>query len=206
MARTFQPFQIRKRVERIILLRTRLLTLLIAVAATVGGTAAVTASASAAGLTGAGSTLVAPLMANWISTFEIKEGIPVKYAAVGSGTGIAQITARTVDFGASDAPLTPEQASACNNCVHVPWALSATGIGYNVPGVKKLNLTGKLLAGIYFGRITNWSDPKLKKINPKGHLPNLTITPVFRSDSSGDTYAFTNFLTKVSPAWKAEIG
>ena len=145
------------------MLRNRLLAALIAVVATIGGTASVApAGASAAGLTGAGSTLVAPLMANWISNFEIKEGIAVKYAAVGSGTGIAQITARTVDFGASDAPLTPEQASACNGCVHIPWALSATAVGYNVPGVKKLQLTGKVLAGIYFGRITKWNDPKIK--------------------------------------------
>lgn len=187
--------------------RTRLLTLLIAVAGTVGGTAAVsTATASAAGLTGAGSTLVAPLMGNWIANFEIKEGIAVKYAAVGSGTGIAQITARTVDFGASDAPMTPEQAAACNGCVQIPWALSATGLGFNIPGVKKLNLTGKILAGIYFGRITKWNDPKIKKINPKAHLPNLTITPIFRSDGSGDTYAFTNYLSKISPAWKSEVG
>jgi phosphate transport system substrate-binding protein len=164
------------------------------------------ASASAAGLTGAGSTLVAPLMNNWIANFEIKEGIPVKYAPVGSGTGIAQITARTVDFGASDAPLTPEQASACNGCVQIPWALSATGIGFNIPGVKKLNLTGKILAGIYFGKITKWNDPKIKKINPKAHLPGLTITPIFRSDGSGDTYAFTNYLSKISPAWKSEVG
>lgn len=189
------------------MLRTRLLTLLIAVTGTVGGMAAVsTASASAAGLTGAGSTLVAPLMNNWIATFEVKEGIPVKYAAVGSGTGIAQITARTVDFGASDAPMTPEQAAACNGCVQIPWALSATGIGFNIPGVKKLNLTGKILAGIYFGKITKWNDPKIKKINPKAHLPNLTITPIFRSDGSGDTYAFTNYLSKISPAWKSEVG
>lgn len=189
------------------MLRTRLLTLLIAVTGTVGGMATVSAaSASAAGLTGAGSTLVAPLMNNWIANFEIKEGIPVKYAAVGSGTGIAQITARTVDFGASDAPLTPEQASACNSCVQIPWALSATGVGFNIPGVKKLNLTGKILAGIYFGKITKWNDPKIKKINPKAKLPGLTITPIFRSDGSGDTYAFTNYLSKISPAWKNEVG
>ncbi|HWW66435.1 MAG TPA: phosphate ABC transporter substrate-binding protein PstS [Solirubrobacterales bacterium] len=168
--------------------------------------AVATASASAAGLTGAGSTLVAPLMANWISTFEIREGIPVKYGAVGSGAGIAQITARTVDFGASDAPLTPEQATACNGCVQIPWALSATGIGFNIPGVKKLNLTGKIIAGIYFGKITKWNDPKIKKINPKTKLPGLTITPVFRSDGSGDTYAFTNYLSKVSASWKNEVG
>jgi phosphate transport system substrate-binding protein len=165
-----------------------------------------TAGASAAGLTGAGSTLVAPLMNNWINGFEIKEGIPVKYGAVGSGTGIAQITARTVDFGASDAPLTPEQATACNGCVQIPWALSATGLGINIPGLKKVNVNGSILAGIYFGKITKWNDPKIKKINPGVKLPGLTITPVFRSDGSGDTYAFTNYLSKVSSAWKNEVG
>jgi phosphate transport system substrate-binding protein len=189
------------------LIRNRLPRVAIALAVAVVGTASVaTASASAAGLSGAGSTLVAPLMANWINGFEIKEGIPVKYSAVGSGTGISQITARTVDFGASDAPLTPEQAASCNGCVQIPWALSATAIGYNLPGIKKLNLTGKILSGIYFGRITKWNDPKIAKVNPKTKLPNLTITPVFRSDGSGDTYAFTNYLSKVSPAWKSEVG
>ena len=131
------------------------------------------ASASAAGLTGAGSTLVAPLMANWINGFEIKEGIPVKYGAVGSGAGIAQITARTVDFGASDAPLTPEQGSACNSCVQVPWALSATGVGFNVPGVKKLNLSGSVLAGIYFGKITKWNDAEDQETQPGGETARL---------------------------------
>jgi phosphate transport system substrate-binding protein len=180
---------------------------LVAVALTATGMASVgTAGASAAGLTGAGSTLVAPLMANWISGFEIKEGIPVKYGAVGSGTGIAQITARTVDFGASDAPLTPEQAAACNGCVQIPWALSATGIGFNLPGVKKLNLTGKILAGIYFGKITQWNDAKIKQVNPGVKLPGLTITPVYRSDGSGDTYTFTQYLSKISPAWRSEVG
>ncbi len=164
------------------------------------------ANASAAGLNGAGSSLVAPLMANWISGFEIKEGIPVKYASVGSGAGIAQITARTVDFGASDAPLTPEQAGACNNCVQIPWALTGVAIGFHIPGVKKLNLSGSILAGIYFGKITKWNDPKIKKLNPKTHLPGMTITPVFRSDGSGDTYAFTDYLSKVSKAWKNEVG
>jgi phosphate transport system substrate-binding protein len=189
------------------LIRNRLLGLFIAVAGTVGGMATVsTAGASAAGLTGAGSTLVAPLMANWINGFEIKEGIPVKYGAVGSGTGIAQITARTVDFGASDAPLTPEQASACNGCVQIPWALSATGLGFNLPGVKKLNLTGPILAGIYFGKITKWNDPKIVKANSGVKIPGLAITPVFRSDGSGDTYAFTNYLSKVSKSWKTEVG
>jgi phosphate transport system substrate-binding protein len=189
------------------LIRNRLLAILIAVGGTVGGTAAVsTASASAAGLSGAGSTLVAPLMTNWINGFEIKEGIPVKYAAVGSGEGIKAISNGTVDFGASDAPMTPEQEAKCNSCVTIPWALSATGIGFNIPGVKKLNLSGAVLAGIYFGKITNWNDPKIAELNPKTKLPNLTITPIYRSDGSGDTYAFTNYLSKISPAWKSEVG
>jgi phosphate transport system substrate-binding protein len=191
------------------LIRKRLLTLFLAIAATVGGTAAVsTATASAAGLTGAGSTLVAPLMANWINGFEIKEGIPVKYGSVGSGAGIAQITARTVDFGASDAPLTPEQAAACNGCVQIPWGLSAVGIGYNLPGIKKgsLKLSGKLLAAIYFGRITKWNDPKIKALNPGLKLPGQTITPVFRTDGSGTTYAFVRYLSKISAAWRNEVG
>jgi phosphate transport system substrate-binding protein len=190
-----------------LLIRNRLLAILIAVGGTVGGTAAVaTASASAAGLTGAGSTLVAPLMTNWINGFEIKEGIPVKYSAVGSGEGIKLISKGAVDFGASDAPMTPEQASGCNGCVTIPWALSATGLGFNIPGVKKINLSGKVIAGIYFGTITNWNDPKIAKLNPKTKLPNLAITPVYRSDGSGDTYAFTNYLSKISPAWKSEVG
>jgi len=170
--------------------------------------ATISTAAASANLTGAGSSLVAPLMANWINGFEAANhgNAKVTYGSVGSGAGIAQITARTVDFGASDAPLTPEQAAACNGCVQIPWALSATGVGFNVPGVRKLSLTGSILAGIYFGKITNWRDAKIKKLNPKAHLPNLAITPVYRSDGSGDTYAFTNYLSKVSKPWKNEVG
>ena len=111
---------------------------------------------------------------------------------------------RTVDFGASDAPLTPEQAAACNGCVQIPWALTATGLGFHLHGVKKLNLSGPVIAGIYFGKITKWNDPKIKKLNPEVHLPGTPITPIYRSDGSGDTYAFTNYLSKVSKAWKNE--
>jgi phosphate transport system substrate-binding protein len=168
--------------------------------------ATVSTAVASAGLTGAGSTLVAPLMANWINGFQIRSGIPVTYGAVGSGAGIAQITARTVDFGASDAPLTPDQAAACNGCVQIPWALTAVGVGFHIQGVHKLNLSGPILVGIYSGRITKWNDPKIKKLNPKAHLPNLTITPVYRSDGSGDTYAFTNYLSKVSSGWRGSVG
>jgi phosphate transport system substrate-binding protein len=191
------------------LIRNRLLAFLIAVAGTVtvGGMATVS-TAAASELTGAGSSLVAPLMANWINGFQVhmNGGAKVTYASVGSGAGIAQITARTVDFGASDAPLTPEQASACNGCVQIPWALTATGIAYHLDGVKKLRLSGPVLAGIYLGRITKWNNPKIKKLNPKVHLPGTTITPVFRSDGSGDTYAFTNYLSKVSKTWRSSVG
>ena len=186
------------------MIRSKLLGLAIALTATLA-LAAYPAVASAA-LTGAGSTLVAPLMANWTSGFESGGGTSVKYAAVGSGTGIAQITARSVDFGASDAPLTGEQASACDGCVQIPWALSATGLGFNLPGVSKLNLSGPLLAEIYLGKIKKWNDAKIKKANPKAKLPDTPITPIFRSDGSGDTYAFTEFLSKVSPTWKSQVG
>jgi phosphate transport system substrate-binding protein len=168
-----------------------------------------TAAASAAGgtLNGAGSTLVAPLEAEWASAFASKTGNTVNYNPVGSGTGIAQISAGTVDFGASDAPLNPTQAAGCHNCIEIPWALSATGVGYNVPGAgHKLHLTGSLLAGIYLGHITNWNDSRIARANKGVHLPNLKITPVFRSDGSGDTYAFTNYLSHVSGAWKSSVG
>ncbi len=166
---------------------------------------AVPAFASAA-LTGAGSTLVAPLMANWISGFESSTGIGVKYAAVGSGEGIKQIVNRTVDFGASDAPLTSEQAAECNGCVTIPWALTATGVGVNVPGLSKVNLSGPVLAEIFMGKVTKWNEKKIAALNPKAKLPSTAITPIFRSDGSGDTYAFTNYLSKVSPAWRSQYG
>jgi phosphate ABC transporter phosphate-binding protein len=145
-------------------------------------------------------------MANWISGFESGGGTSVKYAPVGSGEGIKQISNRTVDFGASDAPMTSEQAAECNGCVTIPWALSATGVGVNVPGVSKLNLSGPVLAEIFMGKITKWNAPKIAKLNPKAKLPATPITPVFRSDGSGDTYAFTNYLSKVSPAWRSQYG
>jgi phosphate transport system substrate-binding protein len=166
---------------------------------------AVPAMASAA-LTGAGSTLVAPLMANWITGFESGGGTSIRYAPVGSGEGIKQIANRTVDFGASDAPMTSEQAAECNGCVTIPWALSATGVGYNVPNVAKLNLSGPVLAEIFMGKITKWDDRRIAKLNPKAKLPGTAITPIYRSDGSGDTYAFTNYLSKVSPTWRSQFG
>jgi phosphate transport system substrate-binding protein len=125
---------------------------------------------------------------------------------VGSGAGIAQISARSVDFGASDAPLTGNQAAACKECVQIPWALTATGIAFNLTGIRKLNLTGPVLAEIYRGKIVNWNAPAIAKLNKGLKLPNLKITPVYRSDGSGDTYAFTDYLARISATWKSQVG
>jgi phosphate transport system substrate-binding protein len=164
-------------------------------------------SAAAAGsLTGAGSTLVAPLEAYWGQEFQHLYGDTVTYAAVGSGAGIAQISARTVDFGASDAPLTSAQAAACNQCVQIPWALSATGVAFHLEGIRKLNLTGPVVAEIFLGKITSWNAPAIVKLNKGISLPNLKITPVFRSDGSGDTFAFTDYLSRISSTWKSQVG
>jgi phosphate transport system substrate-binding protein len=172
----------------------------------VSATTAWTANATAANLTGAGSTLVAPLMAKWSQDFQSKTGVGVTYGAVGSGAGISQITARTVNFGASDAPLTAAQAQSCNNCIQIPWALTATGIAYHINGVKRLNLTGPVIAAIYLNHITKWNDPSIQKLNKGVKLPDLKITPAFRSDGSGDTYAFTDWLSRISPSWKRKVG
>jgi phosphate transport system substrate-binding protein len=180
----------------------------VAVAAPVGFTS-LTSSAAAAGgtLNGAGSTLVAPLEADWAAAYHAKTGNTVNYQAVGSGTGISDISSRNVDFGASDAPLTPSQASSCHGCVMIPWALTATGVGYNVPGAgNSLKLTGPVLAKIYLGQITTWNNPAIKKLNKGKRLPNLRITTVHRSDGSGDTYAFTNYLDHVSGAFTSKTG
>jgi phosphate transport system substrate-binding protein len=112
-----------------------------------------------------------------------------------------------VDFGASDAPLTPDQFSACKGCVQIPWALSATSIPYNVSGAPwGLKITGGLLADIYLGKIKKWNDPKIKKLNPGVNLPSTDITPIYRSDSSGTTYNFTEYLSKVSREWRTRVG
>jgi len=157
-------------------------------------------------LVGAGSTLVAPLVAQWSNDYAKKTGTTITYGSIGSGGGIAQITARTVDFGASDAPFSPDQASACKACLQVPWALAATLVAYNLTGAPKLKLDGSTLANIYLGKIKRWNDPAIARLNPGSTLPTTKITPIFRSDGSGDTYAFSDFLSKVSPEWKSKEG
>jgi phosphate transport system substrate-binding protein len=179
----------------------------LALAAAVSPGQASTSRSTAGTLTGAGSTLVYPLVSQWGADYQSTAGVGITYGAVGSGAGIAQITARTVDFGASDAPMTPDQSSAAKGVLQIPWALAATVVSYNVPGPKAhIRLTGSVLANIFLGQITTWNDPAIKKLNPKAPLPDLEITPVYRSDGSGDTFVFTDYLTQVSAPWRANVG
>jgi phosphate transport system substrate-binding protein len=158
-------------------------------------------------ISGAGSTFVAPLIAQWIPAIGKAHGYTLQYSAIGSGGGIASITARDVDFGASDAPLSPDQFSSCNGCIQIPWALAATSVFYNIPGAKNLlRMDGSTLTNIYMGKITNWNDPAIAKLNPGVTLPDLKITVAHRSDGSGTTFNFSDYLSSVSSAWKNQVG
>jgi phosphate transport system substrate-binding protein len=185
------------------------ITIVLAAAAVLGALAVATAGAaskrSTGTLKGAGSSLVAPAVAQWASMYKADQ---IQYSALGSGAGIKAISARTVDFGASDAPLTKSQGSGCHGCVQIPWALTATIPVYNIPGVgdHQLKLTGTVLANIYLGNITNWNDPAIKQLNSGLNLPDKKITTIHRSDGSGDTYVFTNYLSKVNHTWKTKVG
>jgi phosphate transport system substrate-binding protein len=164
-------------------------------------------ASSSKALNGAGSTLIAPLMSQWQPDYNKATGVTVTYGAIGSGGGIDAITSRTVDFGASDAPLSSDQATACNSCLQVPWALAATVVTYNVKGVSdKLHLDGDTLANIFLGNITSWNDSKIAALNPGVSLPDTHITPVYRSDGSGDSYVFSSYLSAVSSDWSSNVG
>jgi phosphate transport system substrate-binding protein len=175
----------------------------LAALAAAGAAGAKTASST---LTGAGSTFVAPLVSQWISPIGAAYGIELQYSAIGSGGGVAAITQRTADFGASDAPLTADQFSACKGCEQIPWALGATAIMYNLPGAKNLlHMDGPTLAKIFMGQITKWNDPAIAKLNKGVSLPSTAITVAHRSDNSGTTYNLTDYLSSVSPAWSSQL-
>lgn len=153
-------------------------------------------------LRGAGSTFVAPLVNAWISPVSSALGDSLSYSPVGSGGGVSAITNKQVDFGASDAPLS-QFSPTCTTCVQIPWALSGTAVLYNAPGVPNLlKISGPVLAKIFMGQITQWNDPALRKLNKGVNLPSLPIRVVHRSDSSGTSFNFTDFLSHVSGAWK----
>jgi phosphate transport system substrate-binding protein len=168
------------------------------------------AAASAATLNGAGSTLVAPIEAEWATAWGNQTGNTVNYAAVGSGTGEKEIASGLVDFGASDAPLSVYSGVPAN-LKQIPWALTATGVSYRIDGLRlprrsSLHLSGPVLAEIYLGQITNWSDPRIKALNKGASIPSTPINVLWRSDSSGDTYAFTRYLSDVSSTFASKVG
>jgi phosphate transport system substrate-binding protein len=178
--------------------------LAVAAATTAGATSAKTSGTT---ISGAGSTFVSPLVSTWVPAVGAALGYEIQYSAIGSSGGINAITGRTVDFGASDAPLSPDQFTACKGCTQIPWALAATSVMYNLPVVKNLlHMDGPTLAKIFMGQITQWDDAAIKKLNPGVSLPSTKITIAHRSDGSGTTYNFTDYLSKVSPAWKSQIG
>jgi phosphate transport system substrate-binding protein len=188
-------------------LARRTLAVLAAIGAALVLTTGAGAKSTAGSLTGAGSSFVAPLVSTWIPKVDSAFGLKVTYGPIGSGGGIQQIINRTVDFGASDAPLSPDQFAACKGCVQIPWALSATSIAYrgdNLPDHIKLD--GNAVANIFLGKIKKWNDPALKKLNKGKALPDLDITVIHRSDNSGTTYNLTEYLNSVSRQWKSGVG
>lgn len=171
-----------------------------------GATLSTTATAKAVNLTGAGATFPYPLYAKWFDIYGRQTGTQINYQAIGSGGGIQQIKNGTVDFGASDAPLTNADLSSMPApVVQIPTVAGGVAVIYN--GMPKgLKLSGPVLANIYLGQITRWNDPQIAALNPGMALSRRAITVVRRSDGSGTTYIFTNYLKSVSPAWARQIG
>ena len=166
-----------------------------------------TAAAYAQDITGAGASFPAPLYSKWASEYNKATNLKVNYQSVGSGAGIKQIDAKTVDFGASDMPLKDEDL-AQKNQLQFPTVIGGVVPVVNIVGITpgQLKLTGEVLADIFLAKITKWNDPAIKALNPSLNLPDAAIAPVRRSDGSGTTFLFTNYLSKVSADWKAKVG
>ncbi len=158
-------------------------------------------------INGAGATFPFPLYSKWFSEYNKKHpDLKFNYQSIGSGGGIKQITEGTVDFGASDAPMTEEELARAPDVVHIPTVLGAVVVIHNNPGLAKLRLSPETLSGIFMGKVTRWNDPALAKENPGAKLPDQAISVVHRSDGSGTTWIFTDYLAKVSPEWKSVVG
>ena len=166
-----------------------------------------TSLASAQDVTGAGASFPAPVYAKWASEYNKATGIKINYQSVGSGAGIRQIDAKTVDFGATDMPLTDE-VLAKKGQLQFPTVMGGTVAVVNIKGIApgQLKLTGTVLADIYLGKITKWNDKAITTLNPGLSLPDAAIAPVRRADGSGTTFGFTNYLSQVSPEWKEKVG
>jgi phosphate transport system substrate-binding protein len=186
--------------------RTSAFALLVAGLTLLGAFAAFGKAQSGPTLTGAGSSFVFPLVSRWADEYRKSSGVTITYDPVGSGAGVDAIVRHSVDFGASDAPLT---ATAAKNggFLQLPWALSATAVVYNLPGLQvSLHLTAQTISDIYRGAVKKWNDPEIKALNPSQPLPDVQITPVYRADSSGTTYTITDFLSRSVPEWRTSPG
>ena len=173
--------------------------------------AALTGAAPAVGqsLTGAGATFPNPIYTKWFDAYNKKTGVQINYQSIGSGGGIRQFTEGTVDFGATDGPMNQSQIDAVSaNVVHIPTVLGAVVVTYNLPGLgdTRLKFDGNVLVDIFMGRITKWNDKRLVALNPGVKLPDLDVIVVHRSDGSGTSYIFTDYLNKFSREWKDKVG
>lgn len=165
------------------------------------------ASAQAQQITGAGATFPAPLYQKWFQEYRTATGVEVNYQAVGSGAGIKNITARAVDFGASDAPMNAAEMAAAPGILHIPTVAGPVCIAYHIPGVGPgIFLTGDIIADIFLGKITRWNDPRITRLSPGTKFPNIGIFTAHRSDGSGTTNIFTTYLSEVSPEWGGTDG
>ena len=177
-------------------------------ALTLGAAAVMAAPAGAQSLTGAGATFPNPIYTKWFDAYNKATKVQINYQSIGSGGGIRQFTEGTVDFGATDGPMSVAQMEAVQkNVLHVPTVIGAVVLTYNLPslGATQLQLDGASIADIYLGRITKWNDKRIAAANPGVSLPNTNIIVVHRSDGSGTTYVFTDYLTKVSREWKDKV-
>lgn len=165
------------------------------------------AAAHAAEVTGAGASFPAPIYAKWAAEYQKATGNKINYQSIGSSGGVKQILAKTVDFGASDAPMSAADLEK-NGLIQFPTVIGGIVAAFNLPGVKpgELRMTGAILADIYMGKITKWDDPALVKLNPSVKLPDTLIAVVRRADGSGTTFGFTDYLAKVSEEWKTKVG
>lgn len=160
-------------------------------------------------LNGAGATFPFPLIDTWRVDYQtVKPDVSINYQSIGSGGGVKQFIAKTVDFGATDAPLTSQEEASAPGAVHIPETIGSVVAAYNIPSIpdKGLKLTGDVLADIFLGKITKWNDPKLQSLNPDKTLPGDGIIVVHRSDGSGTTFVWTDYLSNVSSAWNEQVG
>ncbi len=166
-----------------------------------------TAQAGQITLTGAGATFPYPIYARWFSVYNQQTGVRINYQSIGSGGGIRQMIEGTVEFGATDAPLTEEDLARIPGTLSIPTVLGAVVLTYNLPGLEgTVRLDGETIAGIFLGEIRRWRDPRIQALNPGVEFPDRDIIPVHRSDGSGTTYVFTDYLGVISPAWRTRVG